>query len=252
MVGKKSVAKKAVKKRPPVVIEQPQLPAQVTPDQLLVKAMESGDLAQVEKFMDLKDRWEKNEARKAYVVAMADFRAICPAIKKTRDGHNSKYAGLAEAIETIKAEMSDCGLSHAWATAQDGKQITVTCTVTHILGHSESTSLSGEPDTSGSKNAIQAVGSTVEYLKRYTMFAILGLSSTDDDTDGNTPEPIELISEEQALEIHAKISENDLDMKAFMGWLKTDLRCEAIEHINVNALPLVHKRIASAIRAKHN
>ena len=41
-------------------------------------------------------------------------------------------------------------------------------------------------DTSGSKNGVQAVGSTVSYGKRYAICALLNIS-TGDDTDGNIP-----------------------------------------------------------------
>ena len=119
---------------------------------------------------------------------MSDFRNRCPAIVKTRSGHNIKYAGLAESIDQIKDLMAECGLSHSWKTGQDGDNVTVTCTVTHILSHSESTILSAGPDTTGSKNSIQAIGSTVSYLQRYTLFAILGLASQDADTDGRVVE----------------------------------------------------------------
>ncbi|WP_413661866.1 ERF family protein [Metapseudomonas otitidis] len=43
-------------------------------------------------------------------------------------------------------------------------------------------------DESGNKNAIQSVGSTVSFLKRYTLESSLGLSS-DEDTDVKNPEP---------------------------------------------------------------
>jgi hypothetical protein len=70
------------------------------------------------------------------------------------------------------------------------------------MGHSESTSLSASPDTSGSKNAIQAIGSTVSYLQRYTILALTGLATEDMDDDGHAAaEPIEYITEAQAIQL---------------------------------------------------
>jgi hypothetical protein len=43
--------------------------------------------------------------------------------------------------------------------------------------------MSGEPDTSGGKNNIQAKGSTMTYLQRYTLNLALGIC-TEDDNDG--------------------------------------------------------------------
>lgn len=162
---------------PPAVID--------TPARMLMIAVERGDdLAKLERLMDLSDRFEAAQAKKQYMAALAAFRATCPTIDRLMKGHTGKYAGLADALEQVNGLLAVNGFSHSWRTAQADGLITVTCTVTHAGGHAESTALSGMPDTSGAKNAIQAVGSTVSYLQRYTMFAILGLASKDQDDDG--------------------------------------------------------------------
>jgi len=164
-----------------------------TADTMIKMAIEqNADVDKLEKLIGLKERWEATEAKKAYVAAMTKFRAECPAIQKTRQAHNSKYAGLAEAIGTIRAVMEGCGLSHSWTTNQVGGEVCVTCVVTHLSGHSEQTMLVASPDTSGSKNSIQAIGSTVTYLQRYTLFSILGIASTDQDDDGESAEGMAL------------------------------------------------------------
>jgi hypothetical protein len=56
------------------------------------------------------------------------------------------------------------------------------------MGHSERTTLSATADTSGSKNSIQAIGSTVTYLQRYTLLAAVGLAAGGDD-DGQAASP---------------------------------------------------------------
>jgi hypothetical protein len=167
----------------------------VTPNQLLALAIETkADPDRLDKLMDLQIKWEANQAKKAYVAAMSNFRSKCPMIEKTRKvdfpGKSGgqvqfKYAGLSEIIEKIKSLMSECGLSHSWRTEQANGSILIRCIVTHIGGHSEETSLSAPPDNTGSKNSIQAIASTVSYLERYTLFALLGLASQDMDNDGN-------------------------------------------------------------------
>ena len=62
----------------------------------------------------------------------------------------------------------------------------MTFTLKNIGGHSESVSMGGPPDSGGAKNKIQERASTVTYLERYTLKAILGLSEQDDDTDGSS------------------------------------------------------------------
>ncbi len=159
-----------------------------TPSALLQIAIDQGaDLDRLEKLMDLQTRWEDNEARKAFTLAMTAFRSTCPPIKKDKKGHNSNYASLAHSLSVIKDHLSKHGLSHSWKTAQsDNGLISVTCCVTHELGYQECTTLSASADTTGSKNAIQAMGSTISYLERYTLYAILGLASSELDDDGDS------------------------------------------------------------------
>lgn len=152
-----------------------------------------GDMTQLERIFSLNLEWEKNEARKAYVAAMAAFKAEPMEILKrklvsftTRDGDTTSYthAELSDVTDAVVPAMGKHGLSHRWDLKQDGGQITVTCTITHNLGHSESVSMTAAPDASGKKNAIQQVASTVSYLQRYTLLAATGMATKGMDDDG--------------------------------------------------------------------
>jgi len=201
-------------------------------------AIEKGaDLATIEKFMDLKERHEAAEAKKAYVVAMGKFRAEVPTIERTKKAHNSNYAGLAETISEISEALVNNGLSHSWKTDQDEKSISVTCCVTHVLGHQECTTLREFPDTSGSKNAIQAIGSTVSYLQRYTLYSILGLASKDADTDGSNR-----VSFEQAEELEKLADKAGVDKAKFLAYFQ----CGSFNHIPAKQ----YKNALAAIKAK--
>lgn len=230
-------------------IENAEISNAVTPMNMLQMAIEKGaDLAQLEKFMDLADRWQDNENKKAYIEAMNKFRAECPVIQRTKKAHNSNYAGLAETLDEIKDLLSECGLSHSWKTNQQDGQTTVTCCVTHIKSHQECTSLSAASDTSGSKNAIQAMGSTVSYLQRYTLFSILGLASKEMDNDGGAP--VEYITEEMVNLLDSKIVENDIDRAKFNSWLKRDLKVDSLDKVSMKAYKRVEEAISRAIKAK--
>ena len=193
--------------------------APLTPMQVLQTLVERGaDPDAIMKMMDAQERWEAGNARKEYVAAMARFREMAPTIDQTRSGHNIKYAGLAETLEQIRGILSECGLSHSWKTEQDGDRITVTCCVTHIGGHQECTTMSAAPDTSGSKNSIQAIGSTITYLERYTLFAILGLASKEQDTDAALP--AETITAAEAAHLETVAQEVGANIPAFLKWFK--------------------------------
>ena len=200
------------------------LQAATTPATLLQMAVEqSADLDRLERLMELQSRWEVVEARKAYTNSMTSFRSECPVISKDKKGHNSKYASLAHTLELIKAPLSEFGLSHSWKTNQHANgQITVECYVTHRLGHKESTSLTAMGDSSGSKNAIQAIGSTISYLQRYTLFALLGLASSDQDDDGQTSVLPSYLTTDQSANIQALFEEVGGDQQQFLANFKCD------------------------------
>lgn len=195
-----------------------------SPAAMMVRALSTPgmDLDKLKQFMELQERWEKNEARKAYTEAMAAFKKNPPEIEK--DKHvkygNTEYfhASLGNVTTKINTALGEHGLSAAWTTEQGEKGVSVTCKITHILGHFETTTLTAANDTSGAKNAIQALGSTISYLERYTILALTGLATHEMDNDGGGK--TEYISETQLSTIVDFINEKGVDVvkfKKFMG-----------------------------------
>ena len=171
------------------------MPAVSTDSSSLMKIIDraaldpSFDVAKLEQLLAVKERWDETEAKKAFVAAMARFKAEPTVILKQKavnipGGAQFSHATLAAVVDGVVANLSKHGFSHRWETEQKDKLITVTCIITHELGHQERTTLSGAPDDSGKKNAIQQVGSTVTYLQRYTLMAATGLAARDMDNDG--------------------------------------------------------------------
>lgn len=168
-----------------------------TPSDLLAMAIDKNlDIDKLEKLMAMKERWDAQQAKKAFVAALTDFQEQCPDLRKTKkvsfDTRNGvteyNYAPLGDIDRQIKKLLKEHGLSKSWKINDVGGKIKVSCTITHIEGHSETTEMEADADTSGSKNPIQAKGSTVEYLKRYTLIGALGLTTADQDIDGRLPE----------------------------------------------------------------
>ena len=159
---------------------------------IIEKAMASPDfdVAKLTALLSIKEQWDKNEAKKAYNESFTAFKAEALQIVKRTDVKagplaGKKYADLPSVVNIVTPALSRHGLSAAWAITKDEKDwIEVTCTIKHVLGHSESVSIGGPPDTGGAKSPLQARGSTLSYLERYTLKAITGLSEQDDDTDG--------------------------------------------------------------------
>lgn len=175
---------------------------EVTPYRLLEMAVANGAAVEtMERLMALQERWEANEARKAFVAAMVGFKSEPMTIGKNKhvSFQTSKgkteydHAELVDCTNVIVPNLAKHGLSHAWSVKQEGGRITVACTLTHVLGHSQSVELSASADDSGGKNAIQAVASTKTYLERYTLLAATGMATGgyDDDGQGYSAEPAE-------------------------------------------------------------
>lgn len=165
----------------------------VTPADLLMHALNSGaDLDRLERLMALKERYDENEARKAYVADMAQFKLNPPEIIKDKqvgfmgkDGFvGYSHASLGNVTNSIIEGLAKHGFSHRWNTEQQGANVVVTCILTHRLGHSETTTLTAAKDDSGKKNQIQQMASAISYLQRYTLLAATGLATQEQDDDG--------------------------------------------------------------------
>lgn len=152
--------------------------------------------------MEMRERFDALAAKQAFVSAMAEFKRHPPQIVKTKlvgyenkDGTITGYrhASLGDVCNAIVAGFGESGFSHDWSFSQSNNQIAVTCTVTHALGHSKSATLSAGADHTNSKNEIQALGSAVSYLERYTLLGVCGIATVDQaDHDGRMagPEPV--------------------------------------------------------------
>jgi hypothetical protein len=170
-------------------------PAAVEPIMALISRAATDpamDVAKLHALLDAKERFEREEARKAFEDAMVQFKDKRVSVGKNKRVHfqSSKgttdywHATLSNVCELVGAALAEVGISHRWETEQKDRIITVTCILTQRLGHSTRTTLSGIPDDTGNKNAIQQVGSTVTYLQRYTLMAATGTASVDQDNDG--------------------------------------------------------------------
>lgn len=194
----------------------------MTPVDMLSMAVERGaNIEVMTKLMDLRDRWEAGQARKAFDEAVASAKAQIPTIAKNREGHNNKrYADFAAIASVVDPIIGQYGLSYRFRTTQTDR-INVTCILSHKAGHAEETTLSGPADTSGSKNAIQAIGSTLTYLQRYTLVQALGLAASEDDDGGKSADAdVETISEEQVIILRELIEATKADQRGVLAYVR--------------------------------
>ncbi len=208
----------------------------------------------IEKMMDLQERQEANQARKQYIVAISNFKKKPLEILKDKkvSFQTSKgkteydHASLANVVNTISTELGNHGLSASWKTEQGDFGIKVTCVLTHSEGHSEEVSLTAAPETSGVKNQIQAVASTVSYLERYTLLAITGLATKDMDNDGKGSDIIpEYITIDMQTEINDLIKSTKSDKAVFLKFVKV----KSVEEIPLSEYGKVKSAFAAKLEA---
>jgi hypothetical protein len=174
------------------------VPVQVkpTPDNLIMIALQMNrTMQEVQALIDMRNAEIARLAKLEFNEAKSAFLKTVPQIKKNREadfgetrsgkqGASYRFTDLDNLINTIKEAEANAGLSHDWKTAYDGPNIIVTCTLSHVGGHSESDSFKFIADKSGGKNDIQAMKSTISYLRRGTLESVLGLPQGGDDNDG--------------------------------------------------------------------
>lgn len=191
------------------------------PVDLISQAIDKGlGVAEMEKLLAMQERWEANQARKEFFAAFSGFQSDCPELRKTKavEFGTTKYAyaPIGDISRQIGQTLKDNDLSYRWEISDTEKEIKVTCLISHIQGHTERTTMTASPDTSGSKNPIQARGSAIEYLKRYTLIGALGLTTADSDIDGRLPELDVDKLHAQYIELMQKIVEKKPEMRTQM------------------------------------
>lgn len=219
---------------------------QTTPDQLLALAVNKDlDIEKLRELMIMQKEWKADMARTSFFNALADFQAVVPELRKTKTvafkDVKYNYAPLADIVRQIKSSVKEAGLSYRWEIKDDGENIVVTCLITHREGHTERTTMSAKADTSGSKNSIQARGSSIEYLKRYTLIGALGISTSDSDVDGQIPEIDIDILHKQYMEHYNQLIQID---SKFSKWSPDNWKTEPTAKVYIRAISEIRKKLS--------
>ncbi|NWL87589.1 ERF family protein [Paenibacillus sp. 79R4] len=103
---------------------------------------------------------------------------------------NSKYVPLEGVVSVITEPLAKHGLSYIQSTGTEDEQVTITTLLMHTSGEfieSDPLKLPGhQVKKNGEKDFNpQGIGSAITYGRRYSLTALLGIASEDDD-DGNS------------------------------------------------------------------
>jgi hypothetical protein len=215
-------------------IAAPMVNATIGIERVLEIAVEKGMGPEgLEKLVALHERMTANAARRQFSAAMAAFKAECPPIpRRTENGQfkvtnngitrNRRYAALDDIEKTIREPLGRHGLSFRWGDAviRDGS-MTLTCIVSHPGGHSESSSVSMPIESRAGCSDQQKYGSAGTYAQRYSLIQVLGLTTCDDDDDGQGL-PETTITEHQAANLEALIAEVNADKGRFLRFYSVE------------------------------
>lgn len=207
------------------------------------------DVGKMRELLDMYQRLETLSARKAYMAALSKVQTELPVITerggiKNKSGDvQSTYALWEDINDAIKPVLQRNGFALSFRTGFEADKIVVTGVLSHRDGHSEQTAIHLPSDTSGSKNAVQAVGSSTSYGKRYTAAALLNITSRGADDDGKAGGGDVAIDEGQLEHVRTGIERSKSDVEKFCSHFKIaalpDLRAKdfqrAMEMLNTKA-----------------
>ena len=185
------------------IVEKNQQNNEINALTLIDKAIEKDiDVDKFAKLVDIVKMLENEKAKRDFYEALSNFQGEVPPIKKLsradmgygRPKYN--YAEFGEIVTTIQEPLKKHGLSYHFeigneSTIIKGEKgedvivefVSVTCTVAHKSGYEKTTTMIVQKDAGAGKSNVQAVGSTITYLKRYTLLALLGIGTADPDDD---------------------------------------------------------------------
>lgn len=142
------------------------------------------DIEKMERLMQMHERFQSRHAEQQYTEALAEMQQELPAIAERGDANGRYSYALWEDInEQLKPVLARHGFALTFRTPRNDKGVEVEGVLSHRGGHSERTSMLLPADTSGNKNAVQAVASSVSYGKRYTAGALLNYTTHGEDDD---------------------------------------------------------------------
>lgn len=147
------------------------------------------DVEKMERMLDMQERILNRNAMTAFNAAMAKMQSDMPIIDRNsaiavNGSVRSKFASFDHIMKIVRPILQQYGFAVSFRTGSDAQIITVTGVLMHKEGHREETSMSLPVDSSGSKNAVQAIGSSTSYAKRYVLCALLNIATGDEDDDG--------------------------------------------------------------------
>lgn len=204
----------------------------------------SVDIDRLEKIIQMERESQRHTAERAFNVALSNMQPELPAVEaRGRGDKNAKYGKLEDIQAAIRPILQRHGFAVRFKVHDGEASLAVECILSHKDGHSDSDRISLPYDKTGSKNDVQARGSTVSYGKRYTLCNILNIQVGGEDNDG-AGEPSETIGPEQMTELNDLLTASKSDRPKFFAHIKVD----GMADITVKQFPAVKKLLERKLK----
>lgn len=170
------------------------------------------DIDKMERLFKMHGDVIARNAKTAYAAALSAMQPELPVIERrgtiglSKSGNNPMYARWEDINDAIRPVLAKHGFAITFRVGQAESRINVTGVLSHREGHTEETTMSLPIDAGAGRNAVQAVGSSTSYGKRYTAAALLNLTSRGEDDDAKAAVG-GFITEEQVGELVALIED---------------------------------------------
>ena len=143
----------------------------------------------LERLIELQRAIRRDNAKAEFDAAFSQMQGEIPLITERGEilvnGQlRSKYARLEDILEVCRPILMKHGFAIRHRNTMSAGLLTVTGILSHRSGHSEEDQFEAKADTSGSKNDIQALGSTRTYGQRYTTISLIGIATSGEDDNG--------------------------------------------------------------------
>lgn len=187
------------------------------------------DADKLEKLLAMYERIMDRNAERAFNMAFAEMQARLPVI--TEHGKievngvvRSEYAHFEDINDVLKPLLSEYGFGLMFKVKAAKDTVSVTPMLIHKDGYREvGESMELGADTSGSKNSVQAMGSSTSYAKRYTLIPFLNITTRGEDDDGYAG-GARLIDENQQANIQALLDETKYPKDKLLKWVSTKVK----------------------------
>src|SRR5262245_22092844 len=142
------------------------------------------DVVKLEKIIELQERILRYQAEAEFNAAFSRMQPNIPTIIEKAKTDKGTYAPLEDIIEKVRPVLAAHGFSLGFQTEWPDKQTVKVIGILTRGTHARRSEFQAGADQSGSKNAIQALASSVSYGKRYTTKDLLCIVTRGEDDDG--------------------------------------------------------------------